>query len=107
MLDLSQYVPDLAISGLLGLCTVLWWSIRRLIDRVDTLEISAAKQTSITLLWEKHDEDAKRLDEFQLEIAKKHYERTELDQRFDRLEKAITSGLEKLGDKIDALRANP
>lgn len=109
MPELLNYLPDLAIAVLIGLFSILWWSVRRMVDRIDTIESSAAKQTSIDLLWEKHDEDAKRLDEFQLEIAKKHYERTELDQRFDRLEKAISQGLEKLGEKIDKmmLKANP
>lgn len=60
-----------------------------------------AKQ--IALLFAKHDDDAYRLDQFQLQIAREHYVKQELDARFDRLEAAFTRGFSDLGTKIDKL----
>ena len=58
-------------------------------------------QRAIDLLFEKHDQDAKRLDIFELDIAKHHYQKNELDARFDKLERAFENGFKSLGDKFD------
>jgi len=54
-------------------------------------------------LWEKHDEDAERLQELELKIASEHYVKRELDGKFDKLESAITGGLNSLGERFDKL----
>ncbi len=46
----------------------------------------------IKLLFEKHDADAQALQELRVQIAAKHYERPELDAKFDKLEQAIKEG---------------
>ena len=80
------------IFGAVG--TVLWYLLR---------QKDAKQQKDIELLWTKHDEDAQRLTDLSLEIAKKHYERPELDGKFDRLEASIRDGLKDLGAKFDRL----
>lgn len=50
----------------------------------------------IQTLFLKHDEDARRLDDLKLEIARKHYVKDELDMRFDRLETTTRIGFDKL-----------
>jgi len=54
-------------------------------------------------LYEKHSRDVDRLQALELEIAKKHYERPELDSKFDRLEQSIREGLRELSGKFDKL----
>lgn len=81
--------------GLFGaIAAVLWYLLR---------QKDARQQRQIDLLWEKHDEDAQRLTDLSIEIAKKHYERPELDGKFDRLEASIRDGLKELGGKFDRL----
>ena len=60
-----------------------------------------AKQ--IAMLFTKHDEDSHRLDQFQLQIAREHYVKQELDTRFDRLESAFAQGFSDMGSKINKL----
>jgi len=60
-----------------------------------------AKQ--IALLFVKHDEDAKALQDLRIQIASNHYVKQELDSRFDKLEAAFKSGFNSLGDKFDRL----
>ena len=57
----------------------------------------------ISTLWEKHDADARELEALKLLVASKHYERGELDSKFDKLENAIQAGLTALGAKLDKL----
>ncbi len=73
---------------------VVWWLLRNK---------DAKQEEAIKLLFEKHDEDSKRLDDFQLEIAKYHYVKPELDAKFDKLEVAIKSSMDTLGKKFDRL----
>ena len=60
-------------------------------------------QRQVALLFAKHDDDATRLDQFQLKIASDHYVKHELDQRFDKLEAAFSKGFSELGSKFDRL----
>jgi hypothetical protein len=61
------------------------------------------QEEQIKLLFVKHDEDAAKLERLELEIAKHHYIRPELDAKFDKLEGSIVEGLDKLGVKFDKL----
>lgn len=65
------------------------------------------QEDEIQRLFFLHDDDAKKLVSLQLEIAKNHYEKAELDPKFIRLELAISEGLHKvntdLGLKLDKL----
>lgn len=64
----------------------------------------AQQEAQIKTLWEKHDEDAKRLQDLELDIAKRHYVKDELDQRFDRLENSIRSGMDSISGEVRNLR---
>lgn len=63
-----------------------------------------AKQASeIDLLFKKHDADAQALADLKLEIAKEHYLKHELDQRFQQLDTTFRNGFRELGAKFDEL----
>lgn len=85
---------ELGMWGFGAVGSVLWYLLR---------QKDAKQQDEITMLWKKHDEDSDRLTDLSLEIAKKHYERTELDGKFDRLDSSIRDGLKDLGNKFDRL----
>ncbi len=74
-----------------GIAAIVWWLLRMKDIR---------QQESIDILFKKHDEDAKRLDDFKLEIAKLHYVKPELDAKFDKLEVSFKSGMDSLGDRF-------
>ena len=80
------------IFGAVG--AVLWYLLR---------QKDAKQQTDIDNLLKKHEEDTQRLADLSLEIAKKHYERLELDGKFDKLDCSIRDGLKELGSKFDRL----
>lgn len=90
-MDFSALIPS-------GLIIVLWYLLRQK-DNKQTEEI--------TKLFELHDADVEKLGMLKLELAKNHYEKSELDPKFLRLEAAITEGLNRmnhdLGVKIDKL----
>lgn len=85
---------DYIILGLTIAIALFGW----LLQQKDT-----ARQADIARLFELHDKDAKRLDEFELDTARRHYVKEELDNRFEKLDRTITLGLDKLGDKMDRL----
>lgn len=71
---------------------------------IDALrELIAATQAQIALLFKKHDDDVAALQSLQLQIAKEHYLKHELDQRFMSLEAAFKDGMRDLGHKFDKL----
>ena len=106
-------MPDWLIeAGVLGLVSVVMWFLRNKDEQQErqlkAMELKAqadhdfqAKQ--IAMLFTKHDEDSHRLDQFQLQIAREHYVKQELDTRFDRLESAFARGFSDMGSKIDKL----
>lgn len=57
----------------------------------------------ILTLFRKHDEDAAALAALRVEIAKEHYLKHELDDRFRSLEQAIKESSATLGGKFDNL----
>lgn len=76
---------------------VVWWLLR---------QKDAKQELDIKLLWEKHEEDAKALQDLRLQIAEGHYKKTELDARFDKLEATFSKGFSNLGAKLDALSSS-
>lgn len=85
---------DLFMLALSGIVAVLWWLLR---------QKDAAQARQIEQLFQKHDEDAKALQDLRVEIAKTHYVKDELDARFDRLETTFRDGFGNLGQKFDRL----
>jgi len=60
-----------------------------------------AKQAEeIALLFKKHDADVAELIQLRIQIASNHYERGELDRKFDKLDATITAGFQDLGRDI-------
>jgi hypothetical protein len=71
-------------------------------DSAQEKEIDELKKTS-ALLFKKHDDDVAALTSLQLQIAKEHYLKHELDARFASLENAFRDGMQELGRKFDKL----
>jgi hypothetical protein len=84
---------------------VLWYLLRQKDSKQekDFDEFKKKHEEDIKLLWEKHEQDANALVQVQLQLAGNHYQRDELDRRFDKLEHAIKSGFEFLGREIKGL----
>jgi hypothetical protein len=57
----------------------------------------------IALLFKKHDDDAAALAALRVEIAKEHYLKHELDDRFLSLQGTFRDGMRDLGGKFDKL----
>lgn len=66
-------------------------------------DLNEKLQKQIDLLFKKHDDDVAALNSLQLQIAKEHYLKHELDQRFMSLENAFKDGMHELGRKFDKL----
>lgn len=56
----------------------------------------AQQAKDIATLWTKHDDDAQSLQDLRIQIAGRHYERSELDNKFDKLDSSITRGFENM-----------
>lgn len=98
---MDPVITDISLFVVGSIGSIIWWILRN----KDTNQDSKLSdhQELIDLLFVKHDADVQRLTDLELEIAKKHYERTELDARFDKLEKSFKEGFSLLGDKLDKL----
>lgn len=94
----------LAISGAISLAIAIYLRHLTQVDQRQEKKFEEVMK-SIDLLFRKHDEDSKRLDEFELDIARHHYQKTELDSRFDKLEATFKDGFKSLGDKFETLSA--
>jgi hypothetical protein len=77
-----------------GIATFVFWLLRNK---------DAVQAKQIDDLIRMHNEDAKRLQDLELEIARKHYVKDELDAKFDKLEDAFKIGFELMGTKFDRL----
>ena len=77
-----------------GVFVVLWWLLRMK---------DSAQAEQIAILFHKHDEDAQRLADLELKIAERHYQKVELDSKFEKLELSVRTGLDQLGVKLDRL----
>lgn len=90
-INVEPWIIELGIGSLVG---IVAYFLR---------QKDAAQEKQIFALWEKHDADAQALQELRERIAGRHYERTELDQKFDKLESAFKHGFDELGKKFDRL----
>jgi hypothetical protein len=61
------------------------------------------QQAAIELLFAKHDADAKELADLKLQIASRHYEKSELDAKLDRLLTTMQDSQREVTAKIDRL----
>ncbi len=72
--------------------------IRHQLNKRDEVQEAMIKD-----LYEKHQKDADKLVDLELKIAEKHYQKPELDQKFERLETAFNKGFDDLGKRFDRL----
>jgi len=80
---------------------VVFWLLRQK-DVAQEKQITAL-QKQIELLFKKHDDDVVALAQLQLHVAGHHYQRDELDVKFDRLQDTFKEGFNSLGSKFDDL----
>jgi type III secretory pathway component EscV len=66
-------------------------------------ELNEKLQKQIDLLFKKHDDDAAALAALQLQIAKEHYLKHELDARFQSLEHTFRQGFDGLSSEFKEL----
>lgn len=114
-------------TGLIGVFTILWWLLRNKDERqqqefntfvqaietykeVRKLEVEKAfdqlwtkQRDDFAQLTVKHEADVRELAELRERIAREHYVKQELDNKFDKLERAFTDGFKDLGAKLDRL----
>jgi len=62
-----------------------------------------AQSGQINLLFSKHDQDVKDLQELRVKLAENHYSKHELDDRINRMETAFREGMKSLNDKLDKI----
>lgn len=90
----SVQVSPIVLLAVGGIFTVLWYLLRQ-------KDVAQAEQ--IALLFAKHDEDAKALQDLRIQIAEGHYKKGELDAKFERLDVTIQKGFESLGMRFEKL----
>jgi len=66
-------------------------------------DLNEKLQKQIDLLFKKHDDDVAALNSLQLQIAKEHYLKHELDQRFQSLETTFRQGFDGLSTEFKGL----
>ena len=66
----------------------------------------AQQAVQIQLLFTKYDKVAQELMDLRLRIAERHYERQELDKKFEQLDQTFKEGFKDLGTKFDRLSDN-
>lgn len=113
--------------AIVGVFVVLWWLLRNkddkqqheLHDFIQSIEtykevrkvelekkfdmIWAKQRDDAAYLLAKHEIDVRELAELRERIAREHYVKQELDNKFDKLERAFTDGFKDLGTKFDRL----
>lgn len=62
-----------------------------------------AQEAQIKLLFAKHDQDAKDLQDLRVKLAENHYSKHELDDRFNRMEMAFKDGMKSMNEKLDKI----
>lgn len=82
---------ELVMLGVGGVFAVLWYLLR---------QKDAKQGDDIGELYRLHHADELKLHELQLELAKNHYPKHELDQRFAQLDATLKGGFKDLGVEL-------
>lgn len=121
---MSDHLFEMAVTGVF---VVLWWLLRNkdekqqqeLHDFIQSIEtykeirkletekkfdhLWTKQRDDYSQLLTKHEVDVRELAELRERIAREHYVKQELDNKFDKLERAFTGGFKDLGAKFDRL----
>ena len=84
-------ISELVIGGLTCLFVVLWWFYR---------QRDQESKNSIALLFKKHNKDVEQLNALKLTISSRHYERADLDVKFDKMEETFRTSFRDVGTDI-------
>ncbi len=71
----------------------------------DMKDVRAAIKGEIDKLWQQHHLDKDDLKEYKLVVANKHYPMDTIDKKFEKIERSIEAGFEKVNDSLDRLNA--
>lgn len=86
--------PWIIQTGILSLVGIIAYLLR---------QKDAEQAKSIVMLFKKHDEVRKDLNNFELRIAQEHYVKPELDSKFNEMKLTIKESMDSLGHKFDKL----
>lgn len=127
-MGISEYL-SIGLFGLGGVFSILWFLLRQKDEKQQKeigeikasceREIEGVKKThrdESDKLWSQlHTlekelmkllrDDSEALQELRVKIAERHYEKGELDAKFDKIEKSLESGFTKVNDSLDRLNA--
>ena len=81
-------ITELLLLGVAGIFAVLWYLLR---------QKDSKQERDISKLYELHHADENKLHDFELEIARNHYPKNELDTRFAQLDATLKEGFKSLG----------
>lgn len=95
---------DIAIWMLGGLFSVLFWLLKNKDENQSKQLDSHARY--IEIIFKKIDDDMAALQNLRVHIASHHYEKSELDVKFEKLERTTSDGFRILGDKLDKLSSS-
>ena len=100
-------LTEIIMAVISGLFSVIWTLLKVQVARmqkdIDTIASSTGKFSTVeqaNKLFELHDQDAIALTEVKMTLAGKHYERTELDIKFDKLDQTIKNGFRELSTDL-------
>ncbi len=93
---MDKLAPEVLAAILAFLVGVVWFLLRKK---------DSDQAAQIQLLFVKHDEDAKALQELRVQIASNHYIKSELDYKFDKLEVTIKESFKELSTEFHNLSA--
>jgi hypothetical protein len=93
---------ELLVLAVSGVFAVLWYLLRQKDAKQgqEIAEIRKMHKDDVEILYKLHHKDVDRLTAFELEIAKNHYPKNDLDRRFEQLDKSIKDGFTELGGDI-------
>ena len=107
--DIALHLVELGVATTLG---IVGWLLKHEVAQNEKQMLTQKRehdkqlhdqQEQIKLLFEKHDADVNRLVDLELNLAKNHSPKQELDVRFDKLEKTLSHAFDSLGSKFDKL----
>lgn len=92
---------EIGLMVLGALFSVVGWLLKNK-DEAQSRQI-ANLESQIEGLYQKHDKNAASIQELRLQIAREHYQKSEMDERFTELKITIRDGLQNMAERFDKL----
>lgn len=91
---MENYMLEVVMFLLATVVSLAGWLLR---------QKDAQQAEQIKLLFSKYDKVAQEILDLRIRIAERHYERQELDRKFEQLDHTFKEGFKELGIKFDRL----